>query len=543
MNNSDRNRLALMLLNDGSGSLSRRSAVSNAFESAVGVDPTQAEFLRSEKDTRPYWETDHRATVMPLIMSGYNNSVGYGAPMMLGGNMWSVLGDILGGRQTSPEERKSAAWDAAGMAMTGALAAGAAPAGALRSGAMRSEAAKAGTPKNESARSLDPLGYYSRALEEAKTLPAKASPDQVLATLKNKGVKPGEIEATGLAEFLQGKPSVTRDNVVGHLTDNRVGLNEVTRGATPDILEAEAQRNFGRSYHELSPRDQRDIGDMLNNSAERTKWSKYSLDPSNPTYRETVLHLPETDSKFTSGHFPERNIVGHYQSSINQHNGRPVFTLDQLQSDWGQKLRDGGVRDEAKAARLAKEIKDKFGDMSEAARTPGHPQSNSDFALMERRKLAPERRAEFQRLTAEWNDAQNGAVGHPLVNTTDQWTSTVLRRAVRNAIDENADHIAIPSGDTVLSYNPGDTHGMNAFYNDIVPKNLAKILGGLDRNGVSRTIVDQLQTPSGMKGNGFTVFDITPEMRQAAIKGMPLFANHPAASLAALLAHADRDQP
>ena len=43
----------------------------------------QSEFLRSEKDMRPYWETQHRALAMPLIKSGYNDSVSYGVPGIL----------------------------------------------------------------------------------------------------------------------------------------------------------------------------------------------------------------------------------------------------------------------------------------------------------------------------------------------------------------------------------------------------------------------------------------------------------------------------
>lgn len=89
--------------------------MANAFE--------QADFLRSEKDTRPYWETDHRALALPLIKSGYNDSVRYGVPGLLGGASWGVLDDILRGRDVAKGEVETAAGDAAGAAMTGAFAA------------------------------------------------------------------------------------------------------------------------------------------------------------------------------------------------------------------------------------------------------------------------------------------------------------------------------------------------------------------------------------------------------------------------------------
>lgn len=92
-----------------------------------------AQFLRSEKDLRPYWETDHRGMVLPLIKSGYNNSVSYGLPGILGGSAPSVLNDILQGRMVDKGEIEQGATDAAGAAMTGSLAMSR-PSGSIGSG-------------------------------------------------------------------------------------------------------------------------------------------------------------------------------------------------------------------------------------------------------------------------------------------------------------------------------------------------------------------------------------------------------------------------
>lgn len=162
-----------------------------------------------------------------------------------------------------------------------------------------------------------------------------------------------------------------------------------------------------------------------------------------------------------------------------------------------------------------------------------------------------------KRLEAEYQTAIASAPGHPLVNTTDQWTNTTLRRALQQAIDAKADHVAIPTGDTVLSYNPGDTAGMHGFYGrgprqqvnvgadletspgtqsraameGIVPKNLRKMLLNIDRDHPGGTYVNQLETPSGMKGQGFTMFPITPAVREYVKKnGLPLFTAAPVAA-------------
>ncbi len=79
----------------------------------------------------------------------------------------------------------------------------------------------------------------------------------------------------------------------------------------------------------------------------------------------------------------------------------------------------------------------------------------------------------------------------------------------------------------MLGYIPGDTHGMNAFYNDIVPKNLGNILKKLDRNAASPEYVNALATPSNpAAGKGFNLFSLSPEVRRSILDdGLPLFSD------------------
>lgn len=321
---------------------------------------------------------------------------------------------------------------------------------------------------------------------------------------------------------------ITKSEIIKHLEDNKVKVNE----------------NIRRPMTTMEGMNRRQNG-----IDDEAKWSSYSLDPSNPTYRETVLHLPETrvaeiDARlgvlndeisslsggkdipqkdmprfselraeakalsderanlkrgnFQSGHFSEPNIIGHMMTSMTKHEGKPVYTIDQIQSDWGQKLRDGGVRDEAKIAELKKNLEVVDAQLHDAAMAheikgrellqridPG-TRSDTDGGLFSASKdqaLSPEMRkaasdwltqnydlkngdlANKVRMTrAELRTAEASTPGNPLVNTTDQWTNTTLRRAIRQAAEANAEYIAIPSGDTVLSYNPGDTAGMRGFY-------------------------------------------------------------------------------
>lgn len=132
--------------------------------------------------------------------------------------------------------------------------------------------------------------------------------------------------------------------------------------------------------------------------------------------------------------------------------------------------------------------------------------------------------ADFRRLYAEAATADAATPGHPLVNTTDQWVNTTLRRALMQAAEADADRIAIPSGKTVESYNPqGDSDGNAVFYDQIVPKNLANILKRIDKDSATKEIVNSLMTPTkGESGNGFSIFNLSPQARAKIKEGLPL---------------------
>lgn len=417
-------------------------------------------------------------------------------------------------------------------------------------------------------RELDPMGFYSQALEAAKAWPQpKGTPEQVLAALKQAGVKDAEISATNLRPFLDGKPQVTREELVSHLRDNRVQLNENRYGnAQHEVIRSEdgavMDGPFAHEADAESRRQQyRGSRDMFveSNYPEGVKgdpkWADYSLDPSNPSYRESVLHLqgsganapaavraeyrrvndeinsafssdpdgglsrmstlPRGDleriqglieqrdalgkqmdaSDFRSGHWDEPNAIAHMRTSVQKDTqGKPVFLVDELQSDWGQKLRDGGARDEAKIAELKRRkdeafnsrmtaaqeafplveahLRDKLGSTFDATfkRRPkeGRERTELDIPsvhtamdwLSDLNKYPPDvvsKAGEFSKrleegvrqeklLEAELRTAEAATPGHPLVNTTDQWVTTAQRRLLQQAVEAKAGGIAITPG-------------------------------------------------------------------------------------------------
>jgi hypothetical protein len=76
--------------------------------------------------------------------------------------------------------------------------------------------------------------FYSKAARTVdEKIPANASGDQILGTLRNNGVKENEIEWMGLEEYLKDKPKVSKIDLQNFIKDNQIQLKEISYG-TPE---------------------------------------------------------------------------------------------------------------------------------------------------------------------------------------------------------------------------------------------------------------------------------------------------------------------
>jgi hypothetical protein len=176
------------------------------------------------------------------------------------------------------------------------------------------------------------IGFYSQLEAAVQPLQNKGTGQQYLAQIqKSAGVKPEEIQWTGLDEFLKSKQSVTKQEIQDYLQANRVDVQEVQLGGTmqevginpdspyaiPEVLdvfqrEADAGEGFRvslandydaymaleRNFPDLLEQDEwADIvADSLfpnRQDVRPTKFSSYTL-PGGENYREILLTLPPT---------------------------------------------------------------------------------------------------------------------------------------------------------------------------------------------------------------------------------------------------------
>lgn len=511
--------------------------------------PQQPQGSWGDLTTYPYGENSRSTSNLAEILAGKEVERGMFAPLVeyADGRIEPGLPQVLntpiqavrnmltpGYDYGNTQQAARDSFDAAGLITTGGLAgAGLKPAGAI--GAGGGGLAKGAT------RAVDDLGFYSKLDEVLAGFGAK---DQVTAkALQERGVKAAELEARGLSDLLaQGPQSAealkgAAGEAVGLRKVDYSGYETTEVSYNPETFEG--RRTF--TLRNAQP-----------GSSGPSRWQSYSLDPGNPTYRETVLHLPKKgDGDYRTGHWSEPNIIAHARTSMNTDaQGRKVLLVDELQSDWGQSLRDsGGPLDQAKIAELSERYaaeskildkasrefdlmhsSEKFepGNYGQLEQVPYYPGAPAGSKLTAKAKalddIIKEKGDIVRRLEAEVNTASSAAPANPLVNTSDQWQTTAMRQLIKQAVDEGAEVIAIPSGKTVESFGMGGkADGLAYAYDKMYVKNMRNILSKMDKS-ITPERAEKLITPSkGAAGDGFMLFPITDKVRQAVKEGQPLF--------------------
>ena len=184
--------------------------------------------------------------------------------------------------------------------------------------------------------------FYSKAERVTQEkIPNSASGDQILATLRNNGVKENEIGWMGLDDFLKSKPKVSKADLQQFIKENQIQLGEVNRTAAAegrgamqteqnqlhDYLTAVQGRNadspLGKaiaqwladegpessskllSHPDMTPELASQVArwdqleeQLKGNEGKPAKYSKYVLDGPKENYNEKLLTLPRKTYPF-----------------------------------------------------------------------------------------------------------------------------------------------------------------------------------------------------------------------------------------------------
>lgn len=351
--------------------------------------------------------------------------------------------------------------------------------------------------------------FYSKAEKAAKMLPGSASGQQMLATLKNQGVKPGELEQMGIEDFLKSKAKFTRQEVADFIARNKLQVGEKDLGQGEDLFtlqrnrqndwdiistdSADKGRRMGTIAGHMDETEARNFArsNYTSTSTGNTKYESYTLPGEKQNYTEKLFTLPSkvnaeayarevmgerewsrlgpterrqliqsaaknTSANFQSSHWDEPNVLAHARfDERTAADGKKVLFLEEAQSDWHQKGKKEGYQQQNPSA-----------DQLELAITKlRDPKTQRAYSIADAREMA----SEAARLMRESDKTPSEALheaglpdGHinlvteslksslkgvPDAPFKTDWHELVVKRMLREAAERGADRLAWTTGD------------------------------------------------------------------------------------------------
>ena len=175
-------------------------------------------------------------------------------------------------------------------------------------------------------------GFYSgveHAIVTGKQ--ERASGDQWLATLKNaQTVKPDEMKALGLEDWLKGQGKVSRKDLLDYVRANSLEMEEVQKGKD---ISTDKLLPMGREGYDPN---EVEYGHVVLPGTDRE------------TYHETLFTLPGHEPVYQDPHWPTHpNVVGHVRFDVPEVDGKKEVRIQEMQAGWHEEGSKKGYLDPA----------------------------------------------------------------------------------------------------------------------------------------------------------------------------------------------------
>ena len=286
----------------------------------------------------------------------------------------------------------------------------------------------------------------------SKKLAFQEEPDQFFRNVKGrngtvyKEVKSWPVEGEvfkGYSVEQQGPGKFVIGNSIGTISDE-LGTFKTKKAAMDHLYKIADERIAQEAKRTVAP-----------------KYKKYALEGGS-NYKESLIQ--NTDPEFTrkqykSGHWDKPDILAHVRSQeFNDVEGKKLFNVEEIQSDWHQDGRKKGYESDAKAAKklvddLEKEAKDtaellnkelaNAPDFFESLMDPNYKETPRSQLSKKLEELAPkirEARSEYAALTSPGNKLIPDA---PFKKT---WHELGLKKALKDAVDSGSDRMSWTPG-------------------------------------------------------------------------------------------------
>lgn len=311
--------------------------------------------------------------------------------------------------------------------------------------------------------------HMGKTIDDIKL--AKMGAGGVVPYLKGRGVKDEEIKWSGIEAFLEGKKSVTKEE-----------LQEFVAGSQLQIVE------------------------QMSDDEENTHWSEYKLDGGS-NYRELVFQMPNSSYSNIAmqAHWGDEaeGVLAHARmQDMDTADGKMLF-IEEIQSDWhnagakyGYRQQDGKterlLRKESEAAykkfyeTVEKMVYDNSDWETDDSPYYAHPvvvaeMFDGNESHFDRFKFTDEQREVIRKMVAEETDRQEAIKTAPNDNSApyapfrDTYHEYVMKRLIRMAAEEGYDIIGwTPSEIQVDRWSEEYAEGYRIEYDQEIPKFLKK---------------------------------------------------------------------
>ena len=309
------------------------------------------------------------------------------------------------------------------------------------------------------------IGFYSQLEAAVQPLQNKGTGQQYLSQIqKTPGVKPEEIQWTGLDTFLKGRQSVTKQEINDYLKNNQVRVSEktlVSPEARDKMINDALPSNYSRLsdgtyYDEISGEFiyESDLPDDIKNairmvtdkfSESNYGYGEYVL-PGGQNYREILLTLPARER------IVETQVPAGTRPKVFENTSTGRF---ELLDSYGE---PGAVfNTRAEAEKAADEIAAPF-VKSETVRDPEFYSSHFDqpnilaHMRVNDRVVDGKKTLFIEEIQSDWHQAGRkkgyGPQGVPDAPFKTSWHELTLKKAIQEASEKGYDQIAFTTGKT-----------------------------------------------------------------------------------------------
>jgi len=266
---------------------------------------------------------------------------------------------------------------------------------------------------------------------------------------------------------------------------------------------------------------------------EGTRFGEYT-EPGGDNYREFLIKYNDPKVQFDESHFDVENVIAHFRTKDRTtSDGKKVFYIEEIQSDWGQKgRRQGYKKSEEEMVEISnkrKQAQTKLDKYIKQVQDSGEDLTGKDLDESTALRMYLQQTQNFV------VDNDRKVFKAPFITDTDKWTQLTLKRILSKAVDEGYDFVAITPGKAQMDR--WNDEGVAKFYDEIVPKNAEKIVKKLDKNAIRKDkqvlvtdredlLPDNLKKRFPYAQIRFSI-ELTPQLKEKVKKGMAMFSATP----------------